>query len=107
MVALWNAHGDIKAGNFFEYEKTRVFPIATQLLPVSCVFCLWRNLQWCSALTGVCASIKEPVTKDILLQLLEAERWMPPHLLQESRGEDGTRGLMPPPKKMPRSQPPS
>lgn len=40
MVALWNVRGDFKAGNFFGYEKTRVFPIATQLLPVSCVFCV-------------------------------------------------------------------
>ena len=111
MGALWNAHGDIKDGNFFEYEKTRVSPIATQLLPVSGVcFVCGCSLQWRCALTGVCASIKEPVTKDILLQLIETERWMPPHPhppLQECRGEDGTRGLMPPPKKIPRSQPPS
>ena len=74
---------------------------------------VWVCMCVCACVcVGVCASIKEPVTKDILLQLVETERWLQPHPpTQDSqqvggvqrRGED--RGLMPPPKKMPRTEP--
>ena len=53
---------------------------------------------------GVCASIKEPVTREILLHVVETERWTRPHtpppLHESARGGEG---LMPPPTKIPRS----
>ena len=55
---------------------------------------------------GVCASIKEPVTKDILLQVVETERCLQPY--PERGGVQGggeERGLMPPPRKMLRTDP--
>ena len=51
---------------------------------------------------GVCASIKEPVTSDILLHVVENERWV---LRQPAVSSDQTQQLMPPPKKMPRTEP--
>ena len=44
--------------------------------------------------SGVWASIRSPVTKEILFQVVEVERYMPP---QKKPSE-----LMPPPAKMPR-----
>jgi hypothetical protein len=45
-------------------------------------------------ISGVWNSIRTPVTKDILFQVVEVERFMPP---QKQPSE-----LMPPPAKMPR-----
>jgi mRNA-capping enzyme len=58
---------------------------------------------------SVCASIKEPVTRDILLHVVEAERWSrhkpPPPSAAPPTLEAGQE-LMPPPRKIPRTQPP-
>lgn len=51
---------------------------------------------------GVCASIMEPVTVDILLRVIEAERWSHPQHPSHTTPQPDSRNLMPPPKKLPR-----
>jgi mRNA-capping enzyme len=52
---------------------------------------------------SVCSSIKEPVTRDILLRVVENERWVP--RLPPTTTPSDTQQLMPPPKKIPRTEP--
>ncbi|XP_041360929.1 mRNA-capping enzyme-like [Gigantopelta aegis] len=53
---------------------------------------------------GVCGSISKPVTKDILFNTIEHERWMPTTQKAPSnhRPSSGDQNLMPPPAKVPR-----
>ena len=63
------------------------------------VFFPYYNLP--SLPTAVCNSIKKPVTKDMLFDVIERYRWRP---TSSSQGPETTqdRQLMPPPPKLPR-----